>query len=150
MTDSSVPSSTSGAAAAGSTSGGVAGDPSSGGGFRVTTSAAPEATTVSVVGSVDMVTAPPFGQAVAAAQAEQPRAVLIDLSGVDFLGSAGLSVLVDAARRAADGGSAMVIVAETHPVVHALAVTGLDSVLTIVPTTAQALRRLAGEGTTDS
>lgn len=113
--------------------------------FRVVTTVAPEATTVGVAGSIDMVTAPPFAHAVAAAQADLPQALLIDLSGVDFLGSAGLSVLVDAARRASDSGSAMVIVADNHPVVHALEVTGLDTVLTIVPTAAQALRGLAGE-----
>ncbi len=119
-------------------------------GFRVAISVDRDATTVSVIGSVDMVTAPPFAHAVAAAQLEVPRAVFIDLSGVDFLGSAGLSVLVEAARRASDAGSEIVIIADNHPVVHALEVTGLDSVLTVVATAQEAHDRRAGDAAPES
>jgi anti-anti-sigma factor len=111
--------------------------------FRVETTQDGGAATVSVFGAVDMLTAPELAAAVSRAQAGVPRGVVIDLTGVDFLGSAGLSVLVDASRTASENGSGMVIVADNHPVLHALQVTGLDAVLRVVSDRAQAIEALA-------
>jgi anti-sigma B factor antagonist len=115
-------------------------------GFQVTTSVSDGTTTVAAAGSVDMLTAPSLTDAVAAAQRTASRGVVVDLTGVDFLGSAGLSVLVEAARRATDAGSGLVIVAGNHPVLHAIEVTGLDAVLTVVSTVADGVARLTGGG----
>jgi anti-anti-sigma factor len=110
--------------------------------FEIQTSVADDATTVAIAGSVDMLTAPQVSAAVAAVLASGPQVVIVDLSRVDFLGSAGLSVLVESARRAEDGRSALVVVANTLPTLHALEITGLDSVLTVAPTAGEALARL--------
>jgi anti-sigma B factor antagonist len=115
-------------------------------GFRVATVVADGTTTVAATGPVDMLTAPPLAAAVEAAQRTAQRGVIVDLTGVDFLGSAGLSVLVEAARRAMDAGSGLVIVAGNHPVLHAIEVTGLDAVLTVVSTLADGEARLIGRG----
>jgi anti-sigma B factor antagonist len=84
--------------------------------------------TVMVTGDVDLLTAPAMATAVQQAQ-EKTQDVLLDLSGVDFLGSAGLSVMVEAARRA-DGSQGRLAVLVTHrPVRRAIEVTGLDAAL---------------------
>ncbi len=46
-------------------------------------------------GAVDMATAPQFRTAIADILADHPAALVIDLLGVEFFGSAGVSVLVD-------------------------------------------------------
>lgn len=86
--------------------------------------------TVAVAGEVDLLTAPQFAAATDAAQS-QTRAVLLDLSDVAFLGSAGLSVLVEASRRATDRSGRMAVLAPSRPALRAIEVTGLDAVLNV-------------------
>ena len=45
---------------------------------------------LSVVGVVDMITAPRFEEAIATAAKESPQGVIVDLGAVDFLASAGM------------------------------------------------------------
>ena len=45
-------------------------------------------------GSVDMLTAPGLSEAIDAALAKKPKGLIVDLSKVEFLGSAGISVLM--------------------------------------------------------
>ena len=49
---------------------------------------------VSVGGSVDMLTAPGLSDAIDGALAKKPKGLIVDLSKVEFLGSAGISVLM--------------------------------------------------------
>lgn len=102
------------------------------------------ATEVRIVGSLDLRTAPTMATAITTAMTsatagstEEPgrasNVVLIDMQGVDFLGSAGLSVLVDAEKRAERDGLLLALLATGHPVLHALQVTGLDKVLRVYP-----------------
>ena len=49
---------------------------------------------LSVVGVVDMITAPQLEEAIAAAAEESPQGVIVDLGAVDFLASAGMGILV--------------------------------------------------------
>jgi anti-sigma B factor antagonist len=49
---------------------------------------------VGVSGSVDMLTAPGLAEAIDSALAKKPKGLIIDLLKVDFLGSAGISVLM--------------------------------------------------------
>lgn len=51
---------------------------------------------VSVGGSVDMLTAPGLSEAIDGALANKPKGLIVDLSKVEFLGSAGISVLMKA------------------------------------------------------
>jgi anti-sigma B factor antagonist len=99
--------------------------------------------TVVVSGDVDLLTAPHMAAAVQRAQ-ESGKAVLLDLSGVDFLGSAGLSVLVQAARRAGDDHGRFAVLVTSHPVQRAIEVTGLDAALSIFKTADAAADYLKG------
>jgi anti-sigma B factor antagonist len=49
---------------------------------------------VSVGGSVDMLTAPGLSESIDGALAKKPKGLIVDLSKVEFLGSAGISVLM--------------------------------------------------------
>lgn len=86
--------------------------------------------TVGVRGEVDLLTAPRVGAALEIAQREA-SAVLLDLREVGFLGSAGLSVLVDAARRADDQQGRFAVLVTVHAVARAIEVTGLDAALAV-------------------
>lgn len=52
-------------------------------------------TVLAASGAVDMATSPQFRAAIVEALADDPAALVIDLLGVEFFGSAGVSVLVD-------------------------------------------------------
>lgn len=86
--------------------------------------------TATAVGDVDLRTAPRLGEELDKAQAAA-GAVLVDMRQVGFIGSAGLSVLVDGARRASDTGGRIAIVVSGHTVRRAIEVTGLDAVLKV-------------------
>ncbi|HKH50959.1 MAG TPA: STAS domain-containing protein, partial [Mycobacterium sp.] len=51
---------------------------------------------LSVAGVVDMLTAPQLEEAITAAGKDSPQGVIVDLSAVDFLASAGMGILVAA------------------------------------------------------
>lgn len=97
--------------------------------------------TVGARGEIDLLTAPRVGTALEAAQ-DQAAAVLLDLREVGFLGSAGLSVLVDATRRAADRQGRFAVLVTAHAVARAIEITGLDSALAVFDDDATALEYL--------
>lgn len=92
---------------------------------------------VSAEGAVDLQTAPQLAEAVAQAQ-QQSNSLVLDLEGVDFLSSAGLSVLVTASQHAQVQGGRLAIVTSNRTVLRAIEVTGLDSVLSIFDTSGAA------------
>ena len=49
---------------------------------------------LAIGGSVDMLTAPGLSEAIEAALDKKPKGLIVDLSKVEFLGSAGISVLM--------------------------------------------------------
>ncbi|GAA1339886.1 STAS domain-containing protein [Saccharothrix algeriensis] len=86
---------------------------------------------VTVVGEVDMDTVPKIRAAL-----HQPApAVVLDLDGVTFFGSAGMQLLVDTRNRV----PGLAVVATNHPVLRPLEVTGLRPHLPLCPTRATAL-----------
>jgi anti-anti-sigma factor len=97
-----------------------------------------------VVGEVDMLTAPVFAEHVRThfAAAGQVRPLVVDVTGVTFLGSAGLAVLADARNLATASGVAVRVVASSPTVLRPLQVTGLDQVLEIVPDVTTALSQV--------
>lgn len=57
---------------------------------------------ISVSGVLDMLTSPQLEASITAAMGKSPSAIIVDLSDVDFLASAGMGVLVAARDQAAD------------------------------------------------
>ncbi|MDX8055528.1 STAS domain-containing protein [Lentzea sp. BCCO 10_0798] len=71
------------------------------------------------------------------------RAVVVDLGGVRFLGSAGLEALVLGQQRASKTGVEFVVVASTRAALRPIEATGLDAVFTIVRSVDEAAQRFS-------
>ncbi|MEU7478044.1 STAS domain-containing protein [Lentzea sp. NPDC042327] len=69
------------------------------------------------------------------------RAVVVDLGGVRFLGSAGLEALVLGQQRAGRTGVEFVLVASTRAALRPIEATGLDTVFTILRSVDEAVER---------
>ena len=92
-------------------------------------------TVLAVEGEVDMLTANQFRVALEEALLDRPRVLVVDLSGLAFLGSVGLSQLVEASVAAGPG--VMRVVARDGPR-RSIEVTGLDEVLAVADTVEKA------------
>lgn len=95
------------------------------------------------IGEVDASSAPVLRSELQRAEAGDPRCVIVDLSGVRFLGSAGLQVLVDALE-ARGPGRVLVLVLDRNPA-NPLWLSGVDSLFRCYKTLDGALRECATE-----
>ncbi|MFF0490457.1 STAS domain-containing protein [Nocardia sp. NPDC003482] len=102
-----------------------------------------EATVLTVVGEVDLATAPALENAIEAALGGTPAALIIDLSQVTFLASAGMAALV-AAHRRAGAATRIAVVADGPATGRQLKMTNLDQVFALHPTLEEALAALRG------
>jgi anti-sigma B factor antagonist len=87
--------------------------------------------TVTVVGEVDTFTAPVLRSSLDTQLEQSPKDLIIDLSGVQFLGSAGLAVLVETQKTARAKDVGLTLIATTRAVTRPLEVTGLIDLFTI-------------------
>ncbi|MGH3544265.1 MAG: STAS domain-containing protein [Mycobacterium sp.] len=93
---------------------------------------------VSIGGEIDLSTAGAFETAIAGALDEDPPVLVIELSAVQFMASAGLRVL--AATREKIGKSAHVAVVASNPATsRPIQLTGLDKDISLYPTLDDAL-----------
>ncbi|MGW4526872.1 STAS domain-containing protein [Amycolatopsis sp. NPDC004378] len=106
--------------------------------------AVPEAVVVAAVGDLDLGTAPTLRGRARAVLADRPGALVVDLGGIGFCGSAGLQVLVELATETAADGVPFAVVADRYPVLRALQLTRLDSVLEVHATVEAARGWLRG------
>ena len=83
------------------------------------------------------------GESVTKAVSTRPELLIIDLTGVQFLGSAGIDVLVRAHHLAGSRTAVRVVAAERATLLP-LRITGLDTTMAIFPTVEQALAEDAG------
>lgn len=85
---------------------------------------------VAVSGSVDMLTAPGLAEAIDSALAKKPKGLIVDLSKVEFLGSAGISVLMK--TRDNLGESVSFCVVADGPATHRpLTLLGINELMTL-------------------
>jgi anti-anti-sigma factor len=91
-----------------------------------------------VSGDIGVGTAAQIVEVVDAMLERRPPAVVLDLSGVTFLSSAGLAALVDLHRRAAPE-TGFRVVARLPVVLRPLEISGLTELLTVRPSLAEAL-----------
>jgi anti-anti-sigma factor len=104
----------------------------------VTTEWAHGAVVLSVSGAVDYLTYPQLKATIQGALAQCPTLAVIDLLRVDFFGSAGLTLLVEA-KRAAAPGTEVRVVASGSAVLRPWQMSGLDGAVHIYPTVSDAL-----------
>ncbi|MGE0217109.1 STAS domain-containing protein [Mycolicibacterium sp.] len=93
---------------------------------------------VAAEGAVDMLTAPQFHQVVAAALARRPRGVIVDLTDVEFLASAGMQVLI-ITHDQAGADTRFAVVADGPATSRPLKITGIADVIDVFPTLEVAL-----------
>lgn len=98
--------------------------------LRLSVSTEEAVATVRVEGEVDAATASHLDECLRCAESNS-AALEIDLAGVTFMDSAGLSVLVAAHRRTRAAGTRLVLVGATPSVRRLFNIVGLDTVLEI-------------------
>jgi anti-sigma B factor antagonist len=86
---------------------------------------------VDVTGEVDVHTAPELDVAVSTLISEGNSRIIVDLSGVDFLDSTGLGVLVKALKRVRETDGSLDVVASADRITKVFRITGLDAVIGI-------------------
>ena len=106
--------------------------------FHVTSRTSGTAVVVEVSGEVDLQTADQVEAAITGGIAGQPSAVVLDLSAVTFLDSAGLAVLARA-HTAAGERVAFRVVAPHRAVRRRIQLAGMDGMLVTFQTVAEAL-----------
>ena len=96
---------------------------------------------VSVTGSVDMLTAPGLAECIESTLAKKPNGLIVDLSKVEFLGSAGISVLMK--TRDSLGDSTPFCVVADGPTTHRpLTLLGINEIMSLCRTLDDAINKL--------
>ena len=101
----------------------------------------PDARVVTVVGEIDALTAPELATFLTA-QVVAAQAVVVDLDGVRFMGSAGLSVLFEASELAHREDRDLRLVCNSQTANWALEATGLRKQFTFADSVADALQHV--------
>ena len=100
------------------------------------------ACSLTVVGELELATAPAFRRAVAGLLGSGVRRLLVDLRHTDFLDSTGLGALVWAQFRMRSAGGELAVAGAQEPVRQTISVSGLSDLIELVDTSAEALVRL--------
>ncbi|GLZ43468.1 STAS domain-containing protein [Actinokineospora sp. NBRC 105648] len=99
-----------------------------------------DAVLLHVRGEIDMGTAPVLrGHLEDAVRRGTDAPVLLDLTGVGFLASAGLALLVEYHTRCRDEGRALRVLTDGGAVLRAIQISSLDHVLEVHPSVAEAM-----------
>jgi len=107
--------------------------PDAAGQLEITTRVVRDGTVVvRLAGEVDVAVTDALAEALAQADADEPRLLIIDLSELGFLDSSGFNVLTKAYKHARSNGRELVL-ANPHHIIHALQVSGLSSFFVIEP-----------------
>ena len=93
---------------------------------------------LTVTGEIDMATAPRFRQRLLAVISAGAQNVVIDLSGVDFIDSTGLGVLMGAAKRVRSAGGDIRLVMAGSRLAELIELTRLDRVLDVFDSVSEA------------
>jgi anti-sigma B factor antagonist len=86
---------------------------------------------VAARGEVDLYTAPSLKEELVSLVDRGRTRIAVDLSGVEFLDSTGLGVLIGGLKRCREGDGVLVLIGPRAPVQKVLSVTGLDTVFPI-------------------
>ena len=101
-----------------------------------------ETVVLRVAGEIHATTAPEFSERLNDAIASGKTGVVLDLTGVEFIDSTGLSVLLNSLRRVTRARGAMVLACANPTVLRLFEITKLDSTFEILPNCDDAVARL--------
>lgn len=94
--------------------------------LQVSTNSVGPATVVAVTGELDLHTAPELNRALQQATQDQVSELVVDLSGVDFMDSTGLSTIVAAVAASRGYGGQIKVVATSAKILKVFTLTGVD------------------------
>lgn len=97
---------------------------------------------IALNGEIHVTTAPEFSSRLNDAVAAGIRGLVIDMSGVAFIDSTGLSVLLNGLRRVTRADGRMALVVSNPTVLRLFEITKLDSTFDIQPTREAAIERV--------
>ena len=97
------------------------------------------ASVIRLSGEIDMLTTPTLRARVTEELAGEPSVLVLDMLGVDFLGSSGLALLVEALEESRTRRVALRLVANSRPVSRPLQATGLTDLFEMYPSVEDAL-----------
>jgi anti-anti-sigma factor len=97
-----------------------------------------QAVVLNVAGEIDLATAPQLGDSINAAMEQRPETLVVDLSEVDFLASAGMAVLIGCHQQA-QGNLRFRIVATGSATFRPMELTGMTEEISIFHTREEAL-----------
>jgi len=112
-------------------------------GSRSRSAGAPRAVGWFSVVELDLASAPHLRQVLDHLCQDRPLEVVLDLAELEFLGASGLEVLLRADDRLRAAGGRLILNRPGRLVRRVVAITGLDTVLTIRPVPSPGLRSLA-------
>ncbi|MEV6607013.1 STAS domain-containing protein [Kutzneria sp. NPDC051319] len=98
-----------------------------------------QSTVLQVIGEIDTDTAPLFREHLAAARRDTTERLVVDLSGVTYMASPGLSVLIEAHNEHRRLNTRLLVVAGSRATRVPIMTTGLHAQLDVVITLEQAL-----------
>jgi len=102
---------------------------------------------ISLVGEVDLYTAPEFKQQLLEVIGQGGKEIVVDFSGTTFIDSTTLGVLVGGVKRLRSNGGQLSLVCSDRNITKIFEITGLDRVFSIYPTRAEAVSKLGTTGT---
>ena len=103
----------------------------------------PDAYVISLVGEVDLYTAPEFKQKLLDVIGQGGREVIVDFSDTTFIDSTTLGVLVGGVKRLRTNDGQLSLVCNDRNITKIFEITGLDRVFTIYPTRDEAVSKLS-------
>jgi anti-sigma B factor antagonist len=106
-----------------------------------------DAIVLSAEGIVDVAAAPTLTDQIRAILRQRPAVLVIDFTGVDFLATAGMSVLMEAHRKCEELNISFRVVAQGPVTVKSMQLLGIDDLLAIYPTVPTALHGGSPSGT---
>jgi anti-sigma B factor antagonist len=105
---------------------------------------------IAVEGEIHVSTAPEFSGVLSAAVESGRTRLVLDLTGVTFIDSTGLSVLLNALRRVTRAGGAMALVCQNPTVLRLFEITKLDTTFAIHAELEPAIAAVQAAGARDS
>lgn len=99
---------------------------------------------LTATGEIHVSTAPELAERLNGAIADGRSRIVLDFTGVEFIDSTGLSVLLNALRRLSRVDGALSLVCTNPTVLRLFEITRLDATFDIVETRDEALRHVAG------
>ncbi|NPA25061.1 MAG: STAS domain-containing protein [Deltaproteobacteria bacterium] len=93
-----------------------------------------ESLTLALKGRLDAISADDFSRKVAEATAEGARHLLVEMSDLDYISSAGLRVILTAAKQLKKLGGELKLAALQENVATVFKISGFDKIIPILPT----------------